>query len=263
MAVHTIHKLMHPMIVSTGPTPAASNKRITPTREIALVNGLFWLAHLEDHLAKPHVLPGKDFITSSTQSTGELVPRIARDMFMRIRAGQDFSIDPLKHPPEPTAIVRRSHHQDPARPKDPPHLRPVVRRVRDMLDHFGADHSGKTRRSEREPVAARSHQQAMARLEPPQFTLEGVQPHRVGQVLDDPAGSAPDVQDAIPVFQKAEDDPMSRSLPVSLQPDRAVEGPVIVIGRGNGVAQCPHPPQGFREGPSEMEEPYVGAAGAT
>src|SRR2546427_12806214 len=72
-----------------------------------------------------------------------------------------------------------------------------------------------------------------------------------------------DVQDALPVFQKAEDDPMSRSLPVPLQPDRAVEGPIIVIGRSDGVAQSPHPHQGFREGPSELEEPHVGAAGAT
>src|SRR5438309_10166131 len=132
-----------------------------------------------------------------------------------------------------------------------------------MLDHFGVDHRGKAALSEREPVAARPDQQAMTWLQPTQFMLEDVQPDGVGQVLDDPAGSAADVQDALPVFEKAEDDPMSRSLPVPLQPDQAVEGPVIVIGRGNGVAQSPHPPQGFREGPSEMEEPYVGAAGAT
>src|SRR2546427_8717296 len=31
-----------------------------------------------------------------------------RDMFMSVRADQDFSIDPLQHPPEPAAIDRKS-----------------------------------------------------------------------------------------------------------------------------------------------------------
>ncbi len=55
---------------------------------------------------------------------------------------------------------------------------------------------------------------------------------------------------------------MSRSLPVPLQPNRTVEGPVIVIGRSDGVAQSPHTNQGFHEGPSELEEPHVGTTGA-
>src|SRR5206468_1426270 len=90
-----------------------------------------------------------------------------------------------------------------------------------------------------------------------------VQPNRVGQVLNDPARSAADVQGALSVFQKAKDDSIPCSLPVPLQPDRAVKSPVIVIGRSDGVAQSPHPHQGFHEGPSELEEPHVGAAGAT
>src|SRR5437867_9515885 len=102
----------------------------------------------------------------------------------------------------------------------------------------------------------------MARLQPPQFMLEYVQSDRIRQILNDPAGPAANVQDALPVLQKAEDDPMSRSLPVPLQPDRAVEGPVIVIGRRDRVAQSPHPHQGFREGPPELEESHMGAAGA-
>src|SRR5207245_5620808 len=132
-------------------------------------------------------------------------------MFMRIRAEQDLSIDPLKYPPEPAAVVRRANHQDSAGPKYPPHLRPYFRRVRDVLDHFGVDHRGKAALSEREPVAACPDQPAMTWLQPTQFILKDVQPDRVGQGLDDPAGSAADVQDALPVFEKAEDDPMSRS----------------------------------------------------
>src|SRR5713101_6757095 len=98
-----------------------------------------------------------------------------------------------------------------------------------MLDHFGVDHRVKALLPEREPVAACSDQQAMTRLQPTQFMFEDVQPKGVRHVLDDPAGSAADIQDALPVFQKAEDDSMSRSLPVPLQPDLAVEGPIIVI----------------------------------
>src|SRR3989454_12151553 len=103
-----------------------------------------------------------------------------------------------------------------------------------MLDHFGVDHRGKAALSEREPVAACPDQPAMTWLQPTQFILKDVQPDRVGQVLDDPAGSAADVQDALPVFEKAEDDAMPRPLPIPLQPDRTVEGAVIVIGRSNG-----------------------------
>src|SRR5437879_1194731 len=207
-------------MMSTGPTPAASNKRIRPTREIAHVNGLLWLPRLEDHLTEPHILAVQDLISGGPKPRGQLLVGEVRDMLMSIGAGQDFSIDPLKYPPEPAAVVWRSNHQDSARPKDPPHLRPDVRAVRDMLDHFGVDHRRKAARSEREPVAACLDQQAMARLEPPQFGSEDVQPDRVWQVLDDPAGSAADVEDALAVFQKAEDDPMSRPLPIPLQPNR-------------------------------------------
>src|SRR3989454_11995284 len=192
------------------------------------------LSRLEDHFTESHILAVQDLIPSCPKSCGQHLIGEVRDMFMRIRAEQDFSIDPLQYPPEPAAVVRRANHQDSAGPKDPPHLRPDVRAVRDMLDHFGIDHRGKAARSEREPIATRPDQQAMTRLQPTQFMLKDVQPNRVGQVLDDPAGSAADVQDALPVFQKAEDDAMPRPLPIPLQPDRTVEGSVIVIGRSNG-----------------------------
>ena len=132
-----------------------------------------------------------------------------------------------------------------------------------MLDHFGVDHRRKAASSEREPVAACLDQQAMARLEPPQFGSEDVQPDRVWQVLDDPAGSAADVQDALAVFQKAEDDPMSRPLPIPLQPNRTVKCSVIIIGRSDRVPQPPHTYQRLQERHTEFEEPHVGAAGAT
>src|SRR5881296_1802143 len=102
----------------------------------------------------------------------------------------------------------------------------------------------------------------MALLQPPQFMLEDVQSDRIRQILNDPAGPAANVQDALRALNIAEDDPMSRSLPVPLQPNRAVEGPMIIIGRRDGVTQSPHPHQGFSEGPSELEESHMGAAGA-
>src|SRR5437016_1172756 len=83
---------------------------------------------------------------------GDFLSGEMRDMFMRIRARQDFSIDPFQYPPEPAAVVRCANHQDSARPKDPPHLRPDVRAVRNMLDHFRVDYRGKAASSEREPV---------------------------------------------------------------------------------------------------------------
>src|SRR2546427_12822105 len=107
-------------MMSTGPTPAASNKRIRPTREIAHVNGLFWLPRLEDHLTEPHILAVQDLISGGPKPRCQLLIGEVRDMLISIPAWQDFSIDPLKYPPEPAAFIRRAYHQEPARPTDRP-----------------------------------------------------------------------------------------------------------------------------------------------
>src|SRR5207244_7462537 len=151
--------------------------------------GREWFAGFEDHLTEPHIPAVQDFIPGGPKTPGNLLAGVVRDMLVRIRPDQDSSIDPLKDPPEPAAVIRRAQHQDPTRPKDSPHLGPDVRRIGDMLDHFGVDHRGNGARSEWEPVAARPDQQPMTRLQPTQFILKDVQPDRVGQVLDDPAGS--------------------------------------------------------------------------
>src|SRR2546425_8005830 len=81
-----------------------------------------WFLCLEDHLTKPHILAVQDFIPVGSKTSGYLFSIKVRDMFMSVRADQDFSIDPLQHPPEPAAIIRCAQHQDPTRTKDPPHF---------------------------------------------------------------------------------------------------------------------------------------------
>src|SRR3989454_6359605 len=102
-----------------------------------------WFLCFEDHLTEPYILAVQDFIPDGPKTAGDLLSSEMRDMFMRIRVEQYFSIDPLQYPPEPAAVVRRANHQDSARLKDPPHFRPDVRTVRDKFDHFGVDHCGK------------------------------------------------------------------------------------------------------------------------
>src|SRR3989442_16025721 len=86
-----------------------------------------WFLCFKDHLTEPHILAVQDFIPDRPKTSGDFLSGEVRDMFMRIPAEQDFSIDPLKYPPEPAAVVRRANHQDSAGPKDPPHLRPYFR----------------------------------------------------------------------------------------------------------------------------------------
>src|SRR5881296_283282 len=107
------------------------------------------------------------------------------------------SIDPLQNQPEPTAVVRSSQDQDSPRAKDSPHLGQDLRPIRDMLDHFRVDESGKTAVTEREAVAASSDQRAMASAQPSQFILKNIQPHRGWQVHDRSAGATPDVQEIL------------------------------------------------------------------
>src|SRR5438093_9484515 len=113
-----------------------------------------------------------------------------------------------------------------------------------MFDDFRVDESGKTAVTEREVVAASSDQQAMAPAQPSQFILKNIEPHCGWQVHDSSAGATPNVQEVLTLLEVFQDDPMASPLPVALQPDWTVEGSVVVVRRGDRVAQFPHVPQG-------------------
>ena len=55
---------------------------------------------------------------------------------------------------------------------------------------------------------------------------------------------------------------MSRSLPVSLQPDRAVESAIVVVCRRNRVPELPHSHERLQIGPAEFQQPRVRFAGS-
>ena len=99
------------------------------------------------------------------------------------------------------------------------------------------------------------------RAQPAQLVMADVDAQRRGQIHDDPARAAAHVHHR-PLAHPARDDAMARALPVALQPDGAVPGAVIVVGRVHRVAQPPHPRQRARQRPAELHEPCVRAARA-
>src|SRR5262249_14358374 len=97
--------------------------------------------------------------------------------------------------------------------------------------------------------------------EPPELVVPNVQARRGGQVEDDPARAAADVQHALGLRHEVEHDAVARALPVALEPDRAVEG-ARVVGRGlDRVAKLPQAQQRLQIGPAEAQDARVRAAG--
>ena len=137
--------------------------------------------------------------------------------------------------------------------------------VRDVLDHLRADDGiegvGREGQGEDAPLG----QARVPVAEESKLGQQDIHPDRVGEILDDPARSAPDVQDRmLPLprgrIQESQDDPMAGSLPVPLQRDGAVEGAAVVVRRGHRVPELPHADQRLEVCPSELEEAGVGSA---
>ena len=98
--------------------------------------------------------------------------------------------------------------------------------------------------------------------QPAQLPKGDVEPHRGRQVDDDAAGPASDVQNRFLSPNEVEDDLVTFSLPVTLQPDRAVESAIVVVCRRDRIPELPHSHERLQIGPAELQQPRVRFAGA-
>src|SRR5882762_1145883 len=219
-------------------TPGRSSRPSTPSRGRRVMPSS--LADLEDHLAESDVPAVGNLVAEGAKLGGQRRARIVRDVLVGVGARQEFAVDPLERAPEASTVVLRPDDEDPARLQDAPGLAEMRGGVRDVLDYFRRNECGDAPAAQWQPIAARADQPPMARPEPSQLVLEDVDPHGAVEVEEDATRPAAHVDDAVAAVEIAQDDAVARSLPVPLEPDRAVEGAIVVVGRFDRVTEPPH-----------------------
>jgi len=186
--------------------------------------------------------------------------RVVGDVLVLVAAGSEEPVERLDHPPSDGRIVGRPEHEQAARPEHPDELGEDGRVLRNVLDHLRADHAVERRVAEGERGEGGADQRDVVAAHVAELVLLDVQPHRVVEALEDDAGAASDVERPSAASREVGDDAMPPPLPVPLEGNLAVEGPLVVVGRIDRVPQRPEAGERTEQRQPEAEDPGVRGA---
>src|SRR5579863_7576991 len=108
-----------------------------------------------------------------------------------------------------------------------------------MLDYLRTDYAVERAVPEGQRERRPAQQRNAVAAEEAQFAEVHVHPDGIVEALDDDAGTAADIQNAICPARPRGGNPMTHALPIALNRDDAVKRAVVIVGRRDGITQRP------------------------
>src|SRR5580698_4256527 len=176
------------------------------------------------------------------------------DVFIRVRARHELSINPFDERPAPTPVIWRADNEQTIRRQHANQLLAPNRIVWDMLDHLGADHAIKLLVLERQGKKTTDRRRLTIAAQVAHLVQLNVNPDRIREIQEYPARSAAHVESPRGPFGESRENLEPLSLPVALRRDQAVVGAPVIVATTHGITELPHTNEGDQHANPELDD---------
>src|SRR5579862_2554269 len=162
-----------------------------------------------------------------------------RDVLVVIAARNQPAVNRLDDAPSERRVVGRAEDQRAIILQHPAHLGEQAVVVRHVLDDLRADEAIEAVVLEWQGEGRRLRERYAVTAQKAQLREQEVHPDRVVEALDDDAGAASGVKDALVSPRPLQHDAVAAALPVALDWDDAIKRALVVIRRIERIAHLP------------------------